>query len=99
MFLLPSINMRLRPKILEDESRHARRLEHVHDGRLGAGYETETIGGDCTSWCTAHLWIVPAQGPGHVAGGQSALTLTQKFQKIDRHARLDGDHRRQAARR
>ena len=45
---------------------------------------SETIGGDCTSWCTAHLWIVPAKVAGHVAGwAQNALTLTQKFQMLD----------------
>ncbi len=34
MFLLPSINLRLRPEDPGDEAGHARRVEHVHDGRL-----------------------------------------------------------------
>ena len=37
MFLLPEINIKLRPKILSHEAGHARRLELLHDGRLGGG--------------------------------------------------------------
>ena len=39
MFLLPSINMRLRPTILEHEARHAHRHQHIQHGRLGRGPE------------------------------------------------------------
>ena len=34
MFLLPQINLKLRPTILNLKPGHARRLEHLHDGRL-----------------------------------------------------------------
>ncbi len=37
MFLLPSINLRLRPEDPGDEAGHARRVEHLHDGRLAGG--------------------------------------------------------------
>ena len=37
MFLLPEINIKLRPKILEHEAGNARRLELLHDGGLGSG--------------------------------------------------------------
>ena len=81
MFLLPSINLRLRPKILEMKPGHTRRVEHVHDGRLDAGRDL-SVTEDCTSWCTALLWIVPAKVEGAWALPQGALTLTQKFQMV-----------------
>ena len=37
MFLLPSINLKLRPTILDLKPGHAHRLEHLHDGRLAGG--------------------------------------------------------------
>jgi len=45
--------------------------------------QTETVGGDCVSWCTAHLWIVPAkvQGTWDVQG-RGTLTLNQNFQML-----------------
>jgi hypothetical protein len=45
--------------------------------------ETQTVGGDCVSWCTAHLWIVPAkvQGTWDVPG-RGTLTLNQTFQML-----------------
>ena len=36
LFLLPDINVRLRPKLLRPAAGHPRVLEHVHDGGLGA---------------------------------------------------------------
>jgi hypothetical protein len=45
--------------------------------------ETATVGGDCTSWCTAHLWIVPAKVDGTWdVQGKGALTLSQNFQMV-----------------
>ena len=44
--------------------------------------QTETITGDCTSWCTALLWIVPAKVEGSWTLPQGELKLTQQFQKV-----------------
>jgi hypothetical protein len=44
--------------------------------------ETSSVTEDCTSWCTALLWIVPAKVEGTWALPQGALTLTQKFQMV-----------------
>jgi SAM-dependent methyltransferase len=43
---------------------------------------SEDIEQDCTNWCKALLWIVPAnvEGTWQLAGG--SLSLTQKFQKL-----------------
>src|SRR5512145_2589184 len=82
MFLLPSINMRLRPQILKMKP-GTRVVSNTFTMEDWQPDQTETIGGDCTSWCTAHLWIVPAQVQGTWQAGENALTLTQKFQKVE----------------
>jgi hypothetical protein len=43
---------------------------------------TTTVEGDCTTWCTAYLWIVPAKAEGTWQLGSNALTLTQKYQTL-----------------
>ena len=45
--------------------------------------QTETVSGDCVSWCTALLWIVPAKVDGTWQLGANALALTQTFQKLE----------------
>ena len=82
MFLLPSINMRLRPQILKMRP-GTRIVSNTFTMEDWQPDTSETIGGDCTSWCTAHLWIVPAQVQGTWQAGANTLTLTQKFQKVD----------------
>ncbi len=44
--------------------------------------ETATVENDCTSWCTAYLWIVPAKVEGTWKLAQGGLTLKQEFQMI-----------------
>jgi hypothetical protein len=80
MFLLPSINMRLRPTIL-DMKPGTRIVANSFDMEDWEPDQRETIP-DCQSWCTAMLWIVPAkvEGTWQMAGGP--LTLTQKFQVV-----------------
>jgi precorrin-6B methylase 2 len=81
MFLLPSINMKLRPKILDLKpgTRVVSNTFTMEDWEADA---TVSVEGNCTSWCTAYFWIVPAkvEGTWKVPGGE--LTLSQKFQKI-----------------
>ncbi len=59
MFLLPSINMKLRPSILnlKPGTRIATNTFTMEDWEAD---QSETIAGECTSWCTAHYWMVPA---------------------------------------
>jgi hypothetical protein len=82
MFLLPSINMRLRPQILKMRP-GTRVVSNTFTMEDWQPDQTETIGGDCTSWCTANLWIVPAQVQGTWQAGQNALTLKQTFQNVE----------------
>jgi precorrin-6B methylase 2 len=81
MFLLPSINMKLRPKILDMKpgTRIVANSFNMEDWEADA---TETISGDCTSWCTALLWIVPAKVEGIWETSQGDLKLTQQFQTV-----------------
>jgi SAM-dependent methyltransferase len=44
--------------------------------------ETETIQGDCASWCTSLLYYVPAKVAGTWKTPDGELTLTQEFQMV-----------------
>jgi precorrin-6B methylase 2 len=84
MFLLPDINLKLRPKLLE--LKPGTRIVS-NSFTMGEWEADETITIDNTtgcenSWCTALLWIVPAKvaGTHHVKQGE--LTLKQEFQKL-----------------
>ena len=81
MFLLPSINMKLRPKILELKpgTRIVTNSFTMEDWQPD---QSETVTDDCTSWCTAHLWIVPAQVDGAWQVGTDALSIKQTFQNF-----------------
>ncbi len=81
LFLLPSINEKLRPTIL-DLKPGTRIVSNSF--RMGdwAPDQSETVKGDCSNWCTAHLWIVPAKVEGRWKAGKQTLTLEQQFQNI-----------------
>ena len=84
MFLLPDINIRLRPKILglKPGTRVVSNSFTMGDWESD---ETQTVKpeeGCDTSWCTAYLWIVPAQVAGTYSLPQGELVLKQKFQTL-----------------
>ena len=81
MFLLPSINMKLRPKIL-DMRPGTRVVTNSFTMEDWEADQTETVTDDCTSWCTAHLWIVPAKVDGTWQMPSGTLTLKQEFQNF-----------------
>jgi SAM-dependent methyltransferase len=80
MFLLPSINIKLRPKIL-DLKPGTRIVSNSFDMEEWKPDETATASG-CDHWCTAHLWIVPAKVGGTWKLPQGELNLKQTFQMI-----------------
>ena len=80
MFLLSSINLKLRPKILDLEP-GTRIVSNTFDMADWKPDENATLPG-CNSWCTAHLWIVPAKVEGTWKLGQGELILKQTFQNI-----------------
>ena len=81
MFLLPDINVRLRPKLL-DLKPGTRVVSNSFTMEDWDADQTETISGECTSWCTALLWIVPAKVEGTWQTPQGDLKLTQQYQKV-----------------
>ena len=81
MFLLPSINMKLRPKIL-DLRPGTRIVTNSFTMEDWQADQSETVTDDCSNWCTAHLWIVPAKVEGTWQSPQGDLTLKQQFQMI-----------------
>ena len=81
LFLLPSNMLVLRPKFLD--LRPGSRIVSNTFGIEGwTPDETVTVEGDCSAWCTALLWIVPAKVNGSWRIGQDQLTLTQNFQML-----------------
>jgi Methyltransferase domain len=82
LFLLPTLNMKLRPTILNMQP-GTRIVSNTFTMEDWTPDESATVGGDCVSWCTAHLWIVPAkvEGTWDVAG-RGAMTLHQSFQMV-----------------
>ena len=81
MFLLPQINLKLRPKILDmpPGTRVASNTFTMEDWEAD---ETLVVGGECTTWCTALFWIVPAKVEGTWKMPQGELTLKQQFQML-----------------
>jgi len=81
MFLLPSINVRLRPTLLELKP-GTRIVSNTFDMDEWVPDETATIYKDCDSWCDALMWIVPAKVEGTWKMPQGELVLTQTFQML-----------------
>jgi hypothetical protein len=81
LFLLPDINIRLRPKIL-DLRPGTRIVSNTFTMGEWTPDEEETIKDDCVSYCTALLWIVPAKVEGTWKLPQGELGLKQTFQKV-----------------
>jgi len=80
MFLLPSINIKLRPKILNLKP-GTRIVSNSFDMEDWKPDETSSVEG-CMNWCTAHLWIVPAKVEGTWKMPQGELALKQTFQML-----------------
>jgi len=94
MFLLPDINLKLRPKILnlKPGTRIVSNTFTMGDWKAD---ETADLGaggnGNCNeSWCTALLWIVPAKVAGTHKLPQGDLQLKQDFQMLTGNLRTEG---------
>ena len=81
MFLLQSINMRLRPTLLSLKP-GTRIVSNTFDMEDWEPDETATVEEDCSGWCRALLWIVPAKVDGMWQTPQGPMKLTQQFQMI-----------------
>ncbi|WP_424626561.1 SAM-dependent methyltransferase [Achromobacter marplatensis] len=81
MFLLSTINEKLRPTLLQlpPGTRVVSNTFRMGDWEPDA---SETVTQDCSTYCTALLWIVPAKVEGKwVVDGQT-LQLTQHYQML-----------------
>jgi SAM-dependent methyltransferase len=82
MFLLPDINLKLRPKILRLKP-GTRVVSNTFTMGDWQADETADLSKECdASYCTALLWIVPARVVGTHQLPQGELTLKQQFQDL-----------------
>lgn len=80
LFLLPDINLRLRPKLLELKpgTRIASNTFTMGDWEP----DVQAAATPCTTWCTALVWVVPAKVDGTWRLGEQTLKLSQQYQTI-----------------
>ncbi|WP_454674145.1 SAM-dependent methyltransferase [Achromobacter pestifer] len=97
MFLLTTINEKLRPTLLQlpPGTRVVSNTFRMGDWEPDAA---ETVTQDCSTYCTALLWIVPAKVEGKWDVSGQTLHLTQQYQMLSgklgsadiSDARMDG---------
>ena len=94
MYLLPDVNLKLRPKILSDMKPGSRIVSHSFDMD-----DWKPDGEDEVESSTIYFWIVPAKVEGvtelklKAEGGQqqtAKLNLKQKFQEVTGTANIGG---------
>lgn len=79
-FLLPSMNLELRPRFLR--MKPGTRIV-ANTFAIGEWEPDDTAAVEpCERWCTALLWIVPAPVAGRWSTPKGELTLTQRFQFV-----------------
>ena len=79
LFLLPQLNVRLRPTLLQMKP-GTRVVSNTFDMDDWQPDSTVQLPPDCHSFCRAFLWIVPAPVEGTWKLGEAELTLEQKYQ-------------------
>ena len=91
LYLLPSVNIKLRPKILEELKPGTRVVSHDWD--MGDWQPDREV---MLGKKSVYMWIVPASADGRWqvsdenGGKHFALTLKQRYQEIDGAAEIDG---------
>ncbi len=83
MFLLSSINLKLRPKIL-DLKPGTRIVSNTFTMDNWKEDDSVTVSAQdgCSNYCVAYFWVVPAKVGGNWRLGQSDLVLKQEFQVV-----------------
>jgi precorrin-6B methylase 2 len=83
LFLLPELNVKLRPKIL-DMKPGTRVVSNSFTMGDWQADQTQNVSEKegCTAYCTAYLWIVPAKVEGKWKLPDGELTLKQTFQNV-----------------
>jgi hypothetical protein len=86
MFLLPDINLRLRPKIL-DMKPGTRVVSNTFTMGEWEADETSTVTESAGYYRTALLWIVPAKVDGVWKSPQGEIQVKQSFQRVGGNVR------------
>lgn len=81
MFLLPELNLQLRPKILNLKP-GTRIVANSFDMGDWGPDQTTTLSADEIAWRTAYLWIVPAKVDGTWHFNEGKISFRQKFQNL-----------------
>jgi len=91
MFLLSSINLKLRPKILDLKpgTRIVSNTFTMEDWKEDDSV-TVTAQEGCNTYCVAYFWVVPAKVGGNWRLGQSDLVIKQEFQMLSGSLTADG---------
>ena len=92
MFLLPDINLKLRPQILKLKpgTRVVSNSFTMGDWKADETFTLDSEACGSSSWCTALFWIVPARVAGRYKLAQGELTLKQNFQMLSGTLRAEG---------
>jgi SAM-dependent methyltransferase len=93
MFLLPDINVKLRPKILDLKpgTRIVSNSFSMGDWKEDDRVEVPGSGGCNSSWCTVLFWVVPARIAGSHKLPQGDLVLKQEYQMLTGSFRTGGN--------
>src|SRR5690606_25964323 len=91
LFLLPELNVRLRPTLL-DMKPGTRVVTNSFDMGDWEPDDTADGGAECKSYCHAYKWVVPAK----VAGAweldnKDLLNLSQTYQNLNGHLAINGE--------
>ena len=92
MFLLPDINLKLRPKILDLKpgTRIVSNTFSMGDWKEDDRVDLSKDAGCNVSWCTALFWVVPAKVAGNYTVPQGEVMLKQEFQMLSGSLRTEG---------
>ena len=80
-FLLPSLNLQLRPTILAMKP-GTRVVSNTFPMGEWEPDDRVRVDGPCERWCEALFWVVPARVAGVWRTPKGELTLTQRFQMV-----------------
>lgn len=81
LFLLTQLNVKLRPTLL-DMKPGTRVVSNTFTMEDWTPEQTIDAGANCTSFCRAHLWIIPAKVAGDWKTSDGELKLTQTYQML-----------------
>ena len=82
MFLLPDINLRLRPRVLDMRPGTRVASNTFTMGDWTPDQTAEVPASECKSYCRALFWIVPAKVAGTWRSENGELALEQKYQMV-----------------